>query len=119
MSQQPQRVPDGSCQVRPSYKFSQAVRSQRSADAQQGIQALGQEPLLPSVLAQATPQEQKQVLGQRMPNEQMSHQPQRVPGGLSQVRPSYKFSQTVHNEPSANAQQGIQVPVCTLNIAQQ
>lgn len=58
--------------------------------------------------------------GQRMPNVQMSQQPQRVPGAQSQVRPTYKFSQSVRNQPSAvpgDAQQGIQVQVCTLIIA--
>ena len=56
--------------------------------------------------------------GQRMPNVPMS-QPLRVPTGPGQVRPNYKFAQSVRNQPPTvpgDGQYGIQVPVCTLTI---
>lgn len=65
------RMPGGS-QMRPQYKFTQATRNQPTGpgpmptDQVQGMHLSGQEPLLPSQLAQAPPQEAKQMLGERL-----------------------------------------------------
>ncbi|KAK3739741.1 hypothetical protein QZH41_003571 [Actinostola sp. cb2023] len=70
MNQQP-RMPGGP-QIRQQYKFTQATRNQPTGPGQmpgeqvQGIHMAGQEPILPSVLAQAPPQEAKQMLGERL-----------------------------------------------------
>lgn len=66
-------------QPRPAFKFAQGVRNQPAAHqaampmqqpeqtvAQQAIHIPGQEPLDPSALASASPEEQKQMLGERL-----------------------------------------------------
>jgi hypothetical protein len=60
--------------------------------------------------------------GQRMPNVPMSQQPLRMPSGPGQVRPTYKFSQSVRNQPpaggavSGDASQGLSVCIYSLAI---
>ncbi|XP_068736959.1 polyadenylate-binding protein 1A-like [Montipora capricornis] len=49
---------------RPAFKFGQNVRN--PPQGQQAIHIPGQEPLNPSMLAAASPQEQKQIIGERL-----------------------------------------------------
>jgi polyadenylate-binding protein len=76
---QPQRMPAGP-QIRQQFKFTQATRNQPTGpgpmpgDQVHSIQIPGQEPLLPTALATAPPQEAKQMLGERLfPLIQLSH----------------------------------------------
>jgi len=50
----------------PSFNPSSTGRPDQQLQAQQGIQVQGQEPLTASMLAEANPQEQKQMLGERL-----------------------------------------------------